>query len=451
MGNLNLQIICADGAAEGAQAGDNQISILHTQLENSRCTSIFSKMDLAFVTPLLPTTSGLAGKNSQRLCRRRPRHMPRASLDYASSGVDISAESASVSALLTALGSSGNPRASGTRGSSVPHGGGFSGLIEFGNDLLALCTDGVGSKMLLAEELGIYDTVAIDCMAMNVNDLLCVGAEPLAFVDYIATPRPRPEIWEALGRSLAKACELANVTLSGGETASLPELVRGIDLSGTALGSVDKGFQISGEAVRVGDRLIGIPSSGIHSNGYTLVRRIVAMSGANLQEPFAFPLSSEDRARVWRADRSETGPPTLGEVLLTPTRIYVNPLVAMLARMKEGTGPAPYDALHGIAHITGGGLSNLLRLKKGVGFCVSDPLPVYPEFQWLQATGRIAHSEMHKVFNMGMGMCLVVDEQHAEKICKWIAIRAPGTKIVGEVNASGKVTHAIESVVFEEY
>lgn len=408
-------------------------------------------MASAFLPPLLPRCPFTP--QPPTLTRRRPslRRPPSASLDYATSGVDISAESASVRALISALGTGGSPRTPGTRGASVPHAGGFSGLIEFGPHHLALATDGVGSKLLLAEELGVYDTVAVDCMAMNVNDLLCVGAEPLAFVDYIATPKPDPDTWAALGRSLAVACKKANVTLAGGETASLPDLVRGLDLSGTALGSVERGREIGGENVRRGDVLIGLPSDGVHSNGYSLARSILKKAGARLEEPAPFDLGPGDAGRIWRRDGARGGQPTMGEVLLTPTRIYVDPLVPLLASMRNGDGPAPYEALHGMAHITGGGLSNLLRLKKGVGFDVSDPMEIWPEFAWMQREGGVSDLEMHKVFNMGMGMCLVVDADHAQSVTDWLASRMAGTKIVGEVNDSGRVTHKNPSVIFEEY
>ena len=164
-------------------------------------------------------------------------------------------------------------RNKGTPGAPVDLPGGFGGIIEFGDQLLALATDGVGSKLQIASKLNQWHGVGIDCMAMNVNDLLCVGAEPIAFVDYIATPKPDPETHAALGKSLAKACELARVTLAGGETASLPGIVTELDLSGTALGFMPKGEAITGENLQAGDILIGLPSSGIHSNGYSFGKK----------------------------------------------------------------------------------------------------------------------------------------------------------------------------------
>lgn len=365
------------------------------------------------------------------------------SLDYAASGVDIDVEGAAVRALLRGLGDAGAPRAKGSIGSAVAHGGGYSGLIEFGENYLALCTDGVGSKMVLAEQASIYDTVSIDCMAMNVNDLICVGAEPLAFVDYIAAKRPDEAIWGALGRSLAIACRRANVTLAGGETATLPDIVSGVDMSGTALGCVRKGMEIDGENVEIGDKIVALPSSGLHSNGYTLARAIVQKAGARLDETAPFVLSEADRRRLWTLH----GQHTLAEVLLTPTAIYVDPIVPLFKAMRDHESPAPYSAIHGMAHITGGGLSNLLRLRKNVGFHISHPLPVHPELTWLQHAGEVSDVEMYRVFNMGMGMCMIVDAEHAESICSYL----DGAKIVGHVNNSGRVTHAIDSVSYDHY
>ena len=178
-------------------------------------------------------------------------------MDYASSGVDIDLEGAAVASLIGSLQRS--TRKAGTPGAPVDLPGGFGGLIEFGNHLLAMATDGVGSKLQIATAVKNWDSVGIDCMAMNVNDLLCVGAEPIAFVDYIAVPKPDPEVHAAVGASLAKACELANVTLAGGETASLPGIVTELDLSGTALGFLDKGSAITGEHLKDGDVLIDCP------------------------------------------------------------------------------------------------------------------------------------------------------------------------------------------------
>jgi phosphoribosylformylglycinamidine cyclo-ligase len=194
-------------------------------------------------------------------------------MDYASSGVDIDAEGLAVSSLISALSSS--TRKSGQKGAPVELPGGFGGIIEFGDSSLALATDGVGSKLQLANKIRRWEGVGIDCVAMNVNDLLCVGAEPLAFVDYIAVPKTDPGVHAILGASLSEACRRSRITLAGGETATLPGIVNELDMSGTALGWFPKGAAITGENLKVDDVLIGLPSSGIHSNGYTLVRAVL--------------------------------------------------------------------------------------------------------------------------------------------------------------------------------
>eukprot|EP00741_Cyanophora_paradoxa_P017244 tig00020961_g16656.t1 len=369
-------------------------------------------------------------------------------LDYASSGVDIDLEAAAVKSLITSLGKAA-VRKSGERGALVPHPGGFSGLIEFGPDsLLGLCTDGVGSKLSIANELRYWDTVGIDCMAMNVNDLLCVGCEPLAFVDYVAIPKPDPEVHAALGRSLAEACRQARVSLCGGETASLPGIVTELDLSGTALGWVARGAQLTGERVAPGDLLVGLPSSGIHSNGYSLARKVVEVAGADLRAPAPF-----DAAWPFRTiNRFREGPVTLGEVLLNPTRIYCDPIVDLLKACRDGSGPAPYESLHAMAHITGGGLSNLLRLHPSHGYVIEEPLSVPPEFAWMAERGGVSNREMHRTFNMGLGFVIVVKAEHAKAVSDWLAARLPGTQIVGRVAEGHKVTYAPDpSVVFDHY
>ena len=247
-------------------------------------------------------------------------------MDYASAGVDIDLEGSAVASLISSLGKS--VRKPGTPGAPVDLPGGFGGLIEFGDHLLALATDGVGSKLQIAALLNQWSGVGIDCMAMNVNDLLCVGAEPIAFVDYVAVPKPDPEVHAALGASLAEACRLARVTLAGGETASLPGIVTELDLSGTALGFLKKGNAITGENLAEGDVLIGLPSSGIHSNGYSLVRRIMAHSGMDYTDIAPFDCNSATREIARFPGQSSQV--SLGEIFLNPTRIYCHPVVDLI-------------------------------------------------------------------------------------------------------------------------
>lgn len=406
-------------------------------------------------------------------------------LTYASSGVDIDSEAASVAALLRAVRTVGksdsNERAPGTIGAPVAHPGGFSGLIEFGdNTLLAMCTDGVGSKMQLAAELGRYDTVGIDVVAMNVNDLLCVGAEPLAFVDYIAAPKPDPETWSQLGVGLAHGCTQARVTLSGGESASLPGMVTHVDMSGTALGHVQKGLQIDGNRVKPGDVIIGLPASGVHSNGLSLVRRVLQSVSANLEDHPPFPPAPVDSVgegqstQMEGVDYKNRKTHSLGDVFLTPTRIYVDPIVPLLKAAqadyqqhdsKKGSDnsstnsigttadkPCDYGDIHGMVHVTGGGLSNFLRLSKTVGFRIDQPLPVPPELQWLQTAGSVSNFEMWRTFNMGMGFAIVVDARVAAAVTQFLNNRLPGCAPVGVVTAdTGRITHDNAGVTYDRY
>ena len=372
--------------------------------------------------------------------------MPDTPMNYASSGVDIDAESAAVASLVGALSSS--IRKKGDFGAPVPLPGGFGGIIEFGDYRLALATDGVGSKLMIANELQRYDGVGIDCVAMNVNDLLCVGAEPIAFVDYIAVPRTDTKTHAILGKSLAEACNRARVTLAGGETATLPGIVTELDLSGTALGWFPKGGAITGAQIQDGDIMIGLPSSGVHSNGYTLVRAIVERSGNSLFEKCPFDSAHENR----EIERFEEGDITLGEVLLNPTRIYVNPLIDLIKECREGTGPCEISDIKAMAHITGGGLSNLLRLHDDFGWHIDNPLPVLPEFRWLAENGSVSNREMHRTFNMGMGMTIVISKDKSSSVEKWLNEKLPGTRTIGYVHDKKReVTHADPEVIFSHY
>ena len=372
--------------------------------------------------------------------------MPDTPMNYASSGVDIDAESAAVASLVGALSSS--IRKKGDFGAPVPLPGGFGGIIEFGDYRLALATDGVGSKLMIANELQRYDGVGIDCVAMNVNDLLCVGAEPIAFVDYIAVPRTDTKTHAILGKSLAEACNRARVTLAGGETATLPGIVTELDLSGTALGWFPKGGAITGARIQNGDIMIGLPSSGVHSNGYTLVRAIVERSGNSLFEKCPFDSAHENR----EIERFEEGDITLGEVLLNPTRIYVNPLIDLIKECREGTGPCEISDIKAMAHITGGGLSNLLRLHDDFGWHIDNPLPVLPEFRWLAENGSVSNREMHRTFNMGMGMTIVISKDKSSSVEKWLNEKLPGTRTIGYVHDKKReVTHADPKVIFSHY
>ena len=369
-------------------------------------------------------------------------------MDYASAGVDIDLEGSAVASLISSLSKSVRP--AGTPGAPVDLPGGFGGLIEFGDHLLALATDGVGSKLQIAAALNEWSGVGIDCMAMNVNDLLCVGAEPIAFVDYVAVPKPDPDVHAALGASLTEACRLARVTLAGGETASLPGIVTELDLSGTALGYLKKGNAITGENLTAGDVLIGLPSSGIHSNGYSLVRRIIDHAG--MQYTDAAPFSTESYGRKVARFNDDNAPVTLGEVFLNPTRIYCDPVVDLIHWSQSQECRFSVNDLKAICHITGGGLSNLLRLHETLGWEISSPLSVHPEFTWLAELGAVETWEMYRTFNMGCGMIIAVSAPHANEILTWLQGKMAGVEIIGKVTNDGrKVIHKPLSLEYTHY
>jgi phosphoribosylformylglycinamidine cyclo-ligase len=324
---------------------------------------------------------------------------------YAQAGVDQDVMNEAAKRLVGAL----SFRREGL-GAPVTLEGGYSGLIEFGDVLLSMCTDGVGTKLMIAEEMGRWDTVGIDCVAMNVNDLICIGAEPLAFVDYIATPEPDPEVWAALGRGLDEGCRQANISLVGGETSVMPEVVRSLDLTGTALGWVGKDSVITGRDVGPGDVLVGLASTGLHSNGYTLVRKLV-----------------EERDMGWDAP---FGGGSLGEEALRPTAIYVR---AALDLIKE-------VAVHGMANITGGGLRNLGRWRPDVRAVVDDPLPAPPIFAALQEWGGVDETEMWQTFNMGMGFVAAVPEDQADAALDAVQ-RYHDAKVVGRIEEGSGIHH----------
>jgi phosphoribosylformylglycinamidine cyclo-ligase len=360
-------------------------------------------------------------------------------MDYSSSGVDIELEGKAVASLISSLGKS--VRQAGTFGAPVSVPGGFGGLIEFGDYYLALATDGVGSKLQIASEIKRFESVGIDCMAMNVNDLLCVGAEPLAFVDYVAVPKPDPEFHKQLGASLSEACRLAKVTLAGGETASLPDIVKEVDVSGTALGYVRKGEQITGEHILEDDVLIGLASHGIHSNGFSLVRAVMNRHQHNYLDklPFERTLPNGQQAL------------SFADVFLIPTCIYCDPIVEMLNGSNDGRGFDRRD-IHGLCHITGGGLTNLLRLHHTYGWTIGSPLPVHPEFDWLQQQGEVTDWEMYRTFNMGMGMVIVVSRTASQHILNWLISKGHHAQIVGSIDAERKhVTHVPTGSTYDVY
>ena len=314
---------------------------------------------------------------------------------YSEAGVDIDASEKATEALISQIKNIGRKG----DGEAIKLENGFAGLVKLGDGALAICTDGVGSKLLLAEELDSIHTVGIDCVAMNTNDLICVGAEPLSFVDYVALDKPDEELMAKIGRGLAEGCRQSNCTLSGGETAILPELVHGFDIAGTSVGYVKQDKIIDGTKIAEGDVLIGLKSSGPHSNGYTLIRKLF------------------------------NGDKEIGKQLVEPTRIYVKEVMNLIKQVD----------VHGIAHITGGGLENISRINDHFLYVIDNPLPVPSVFDWLQEKGDVKDKEMYRTFNMGMGMMVIVGKNDAEKS---LSILGDYAQVIGSIRSGKGVEHS---------
>jgi phosphoribosylformylglycinamidine cyclo-ligase len=313
-------------------------------------------------------------------------------ITYRESGVDIDLEATAIKSLIKNL--TYRRKGSFKMTGSLGH---FAGLIDFGEMALALTTDGVGTKMLVADKMQDWSTVGIDCVAMNVNDLYVMNMEPVAFVDYIATDTLSVGKMGQIGIGLNEGARQANIDIVGGETASLRGLVNGLDLAGTCLGIQKKDKIIDGSKIEPGDKILGVPSTGVHSNGLSLARTVV--------EKYA---DYGDRLRNGR---------TLGEELLIPTRIYYECLEVVST-----------CTVHGMCHITGGGLLNLKRLSR-YGFRIDTPVTPPEIFSWIQKTGDISTIEMFRTFNMGMGYVYIVPPGSVSCVQK--AVR--GVKVVGEV------------------
>jgi phosphoribosylformylglycinamidine cyclo-ligase len=301
------------------------------------------------------------------------------SFSYRDAGVDIDREAEGIRALIAAL--TYRRKGSFSMMGSVGH---FAGLIDFGDLTLALTVDGVGTKMLVADRERDWSTVGIDCIAMNVNDLYVMNMEPVAFVDYIATDSIAIEKMAQIGRGLNEGARLANIDIVGGETATLKNLVVGLDLAGTCVGVQKKGEIVTGDRIVPGDLIIGIPSSGIHSNGLTLARKIV------------------DAHDAWE-ERLSNGR-TIGRELLLPTRIYAEVLPV-----------CRNTPVSGMCHITGGGLLNLSRISR-YGFSIDRPINPPEIFRWIGEAGSVSDPEMYRTFNMGMGYVIVAPKSSLQTI-----------------------------------
>jgi phosphoribosylformylglycinamidine cyclo-ligase len=347
---------------------------------------------------------------------------------YAASGVDTDQSDAGVGALVSVLKTinTGKPSI------SVLPSGHYASVLRVAPNLgIAIATDGVGSKLIVAEETGRLDTVGIDAIAMNVNDLICVGAEPIAMLDYLAVQEPDGERLAAIARGLKTGAEDAGIEIPGGELAVLPELLRGhpdpngFDLCGTAIGTVALDELVTGELIQPGDAMIGLPSSGIHSNGYTLARKALQQDGG---------LSLDDTPE-------ELGGASIADALLEPTVIYVRAIVELL---QSGV------AVRGLSHITGGGLLNLVRLGPDrLGFDVTEPLPVPPIFGLIQRLGKVSDAEMWEVFNHGCGFVVVVPEDAVDTATALLDKHHHGTRRIGTVTDRPGVCTAPGGVVLQ--
>jgi phosphoribosylformylglycinamidine cyclo-ligase len=335
---------------------------------------------------------------------------------YAAAGVDTTQADRAVDALVGVLRTIELERPS----ASVLPSGHYASVLRVAPNLgIAVSTDGVGSKIVVAQQADRLETVGIDCVAMNVNDIVCVGAEPMAMLDYLAVEQADPEALARIAAGLKVGAQAAGVEIPGGELAVLPELVRGhpspggFDLCGTALGTVAIDAIVAGDEARAGDAIVGLPSSGLHSNGYTLARRVLFDDGGLTLDDRPPPLDGR----------------SVADALLEPTVIYVRAILELLR------SDVP---VRGLAHITGGGLRNLLRLGgERVGFAIEDPLPVPAICALVAELGDILPAEMWDVFNMGCGFMALVPGDRADDAVALLAARHPGTARIGTVTGDG--------------
>ena len=328
---------------------------------------------------------------------------------YESSGVNLEAGYEVVSRIKKHVKSTNRP---GVMGGIGAFGGMFDlDSLGYEHPVLVSGTDGVGTKLKLAFMTGINDTVGIDAVAMCVNDVLAQGAEPLLFLDYVAVGKNRPEVVEAIVAGVAEGCRQAGCALVGGETAEMPGMYEEdeYDIAGFTVGAVEKSKLIDGSKVKVGDALVGIASTGVHSNGFSLVRKILRDNNIDVNDKLP-----------------ETGLQTVGEMLLTPTRIYVKPVLDVIRKVD----------VHGVAHITGGGFDeNIPRiLQSGQGVEVTEgSWEILPVFKMLERLGNVPHREMYNIYNMGVGMVLAVDAADADKVVEILNGHGERASVIGRV------------------
>ncbi|MCI4344115.1 MAG: phosphoribosylformylglycinamidine cyclo-ligase [Thermoplasmata archaeon] len=340
---------------------------------------------------------------------------------YARAGVDRGATAIALRALLSAA----RPGAAPRYGRPVRLPGHYAGLVAVGRETLALTTDTVGTKVLLAEALGRWSEVGEDLVAINVNDLAAVGARPIGLVDCISCPSPDPSVFRQVGQGIRRGLTHAGCALLGGETAVVPAIVRGVDLGGTALGHFPlRRRPITGARIRVGDELLGLRSSGFHANGFTLIRRLLEEARVDLRRP---------------RPGQRTG---VGRELLRPTRTYTEII----------EGIADHPAVHGLAHISGGGVRNLLRLNDEVQF----ELDRWPEVggleAWLASLGDLPPRELYQTFNMGIGFVVVVDRGRVTDVLRRLRhAGAPDARRIGTVVRGTGVSLPGPDLQYDDY
>ena len=305
--------------------------------------------------------------------------------------------------------------------------GGFGGLFELDlkgikNPVLVSGTDGVGTKLKIAFLMNKHDTIGIDCVAMCVNDIICVGAKPLIFLDYIACGKNYPEKISEIVKGIAKGCIQSNCALIGGETAEMPDFYAKdeYDLAGYSTGIVDKSKIINNSLIKKGDIIIALSSSGIHSNGFSLVRKILNIDNSNINNVV-----------------KELGKKSIGEILLTPTKIYVKPILKLLKKIK----------VKGISHITGGGFYENIPRCIPNGLCAEiekNKIKILPIFKYIQKIGNIEERDMFNTFNMGVGMCIIVSKKDAEKTIEILNSCKEDAYIIG------KIIENKEKIIFKE-
>jgi phosphoribosylformylglycinamidine cyclo-ligase len=326
---------------------------------------------------------------------------------YKAAGVDIDAAQSGLHNIVERI--KGTWPAAGGFGAVKLDIGYFANVIDIGGVGLAIATDGVGSKSIIAEMMHRYDTIGIDCVAMNVNDLLCVGARPVSLVDYIAVEEADAEMLGAIATGLAEGARQAGISIPGGEIAQLKDIVRGFDLVGAAIGVVPLDRIITGQHLAPGDVVIGLASNGIHSNGLTLARRIF-FERAKLPVDHAFP---------------ELGIP-LGEELLRPTLIYVPEILDIIEHVPR---------VKALINITGDGLLNLPRVAAKVGFVIDDLPPPPPIFRLIQQYGGVSDAEMYQVYNMGIGFCVLAAAADRDAVLAILKRRRRRAQVIGRVIA----------------